>query len=276
MNPTDENPLITPFLRTFTLVEMLVLIVVGFGLFLFPGIIRPQWPWQIAPFNTRFLGAIYLGAMIPIGFMYFSGRWSPTRPVLRAIFTFTFIVLVVTLFYSSELDYKSWSGWAWLGLYVALPLSAGYHLWLYRSMPTTHLRPVPSNWRFILIITSVLLGLYGCGLLVFPNTFSRLFPWKLDVFHSQLYSATFITGCVMMISVASRATPAEFIAAGSNAVTFSVFSILGLFIVDADVNKIDWTASNTLAWLASLAILAVFGIALILAGVRQVPHKTND
>jgi len=270
MNSTGENPSITPFLRAFTLVETLVLVGVGFGLFFSPEITRPLWPWQIAPFNTRFLGAIYLGAMIPIGIMYRSGRWSPTRPVLRAIFTFTFIVLVVSLFYSSQFDFKSWAAWAWFALYVALPLNAGYHLWLYRSMPTTHLNPVPSNWRFILRSTSLLLGLYG-----WPQTFSSLFPWKLDVFHSQLYSATFITGSVMMISIATLATPAEFIAAGLNAAAFSIFSILGLYIVDADVNKINWAAPNTLAWLSSLAVLAVLGIVMIVAGVRQVPHKVD-
>jgi hypothetical protein len=142
-------------------------------------------------------------------------------------------------------------------------------------MPTTHLNPVPPNWRFILRSTSLLLGLYGVGLLVFPNTFSSLFPWKLDVFHSQLYSATFIAGSVMMISVATLATPAEFTAAGLNAATFSILAILGLFIVDADVNRIDWSAPNTLAWLASLAVLAVLGIVLVVAGSRQVPHKVD-
>ena len=275
MNSTHENPSITPFLRAFTLLETLVLVGAGFGLFLFPEILRAQWPWQIAPFNTRFLGAIYLGAMVPIGFMYLSGRWSPTRPVLRAIFTFTFIVLVVSLFTSSQFDFKSAAVWAWFALYVSLPISAGYHLWLYRSMPTSHLNPVPRNWRYILRGTSLLLALYGLGLIVLPDTFSGLFPWKLDVFHSQLYSSTFITGGVMMITIATLATPAEFIAAGLTEATFSLFAILGLIVVDADVQKIDWSAPNTLAWLTLLAVLALLGIAMIMAGARQVPHKID-
>ncbi len=276
MNLMDKNPLITPFLRAFTLVETLVLMGAGFGLFFFPEITRAQWPWLIAPFNTRFLGAIYLGALLPIGFMYLSGRWSPTRPVLKAIFTFTFIILVVSLFTSNQFDFKLWSVWAWFALYVLLPLNAGYHLWLYRSMPTIHLNPVSRNWRYILRGTSFLLTLYGLGLIFLPDIFSSLFPWKLDVFHSQLYSATFITGGVMMASVATFATHAEFIAAGLTEATFSIFAILGIIIVDATVKKIDWSASNTLVWLTLLAILALLGIAMIVAGVRQVPHKRGE
>ncbi|MCK4709706.1 MAG: hypothetical protein KAU21_13890 [Gammaproteobacteria bacterium] len=39
---------------------------VGFGLLLNPEVTRPMWAWSIAPFNTRFPGAIYLSAMMPL------------------------------------------------------------------------------------------------------------------------------------------------------------------------------------------------------------------
>jgi len=276
VNSTPDNPKITPFLRGFTLVEALVLVGAGFGLFFFPEIVRPLWPWELAPFNTRFLGAIYLGAMAPVAIMFLSGRWSPTRPVLWAIFTFTSIVLVVSLFHIERFDLKYMGTWIWFALYIGLPVSAAYHLWRYRNMPADQLNPVPRNWRYILRATSLLLAIYGLGLILLPNTFSSLFPWKLDVFHSQLYSATFITGAVILISVAVLATRAEFVTAGAAEVTFSVFAILGLIIVDAVVKKIDWSAPNTLAWLVSLAILALLGTALIVAGASGIPHQEVD
>ena len=269
MSSANVNPTITTFLRAFTLIETLVLIGAGFGLFLFPNIVRPLWPWEIAPFNTRFLGAIYLGALIPVGYMYLSPRWSPTRPVLRAIFAFTFIVLIVSLFTIEKFDMTSWPVWGWFAIYIGLPLSAGYHLWLYRSMPTSHLNSVLPNWSTILRITGVLFGLYGLGLLFLPNTFGNTFPWKLDVFHSQLYSAMFFTGSIMMFTVGKFSTSAEFMASGLTVATFTISAILGLFIVDADLQKIDWMSSTTLIWLGSLTVLALLGLTMVLAGVRK-------
>ncbi len=276
MDSINENPKITPFLRAFTLIEALVLVAAGFGLFLFPSIVRPQWPWQLAPFNTLFMGAFYLGAMAPVGIMFLSGRWSPTRPVLRAIFSFTFIVTVVSFFTSSQFDMMSWRVWIWFGLYASLAISAGYHLWQYRSLPTSHLNPVPSNWSTLLRSAGFLLVLYGLGLLFLPNIFNSSFPWTLDVFHSQMYSATYIAPGIMMFTVAKFATPAEFITVGLSEAVFSIFAIFGLFIVDAQVELVDWDSLITLSWLGALALLAALGIAMIVAGSRNIPHKMGD
>ncbi|MBT3203990.1 MAG: hypothetical protein HOM14_05315 [Gammaproteobacteria bacterium] len=272
----NEYTAITPFLRYFTLLETLVLVAIGFGLFLNPEVTRPMWAWSIAPFNTRFLGAIYLSAMVPVGIMFISGRWSPTRPVLSAIFTFTFIVLVVSLFHSDQFDFQYWGVWVWFILYLGLPTSGAYHLWLYRSMPTNHLNRVPSHWFIILRITSLALVIYGIGLIISPELFSSLFPWKLDIFHSQLYSATFITGSVMLFTVSRKATRAEFITTGLTEATFGIFSIVGTMVVDISVKKINWSALNTQAWLVMLVVIALLGISMTISGFRQSPGSIDN
>ena len=63
MNSTNDNPTITLFLRYFTLVETLVLIGAGFGLFLFPEISRAIWPWELAPFNNTLSGRSLSGGV---------------------------------------------------------------------------------------------------------------------------------------------------------------------------------------------------------------------
>lgn len=258
---------ITPFLRKFTFIEFCVLVVVGIGLSFFADIIRPLWAWEIAPFNAGFLGAIYLGAMVPVGLMYWSGKWSLSRLVLRAIFTFTFIVLVVSLYHFKRFDFTAPSVWVWFALYIGLPASGGYHLWLYRTMPTGYLVTLSRNWRVVLQLTGIALAVYGIGLIFAPAFFSSLFPWRLDPFHSQLYSATFITGAVLMLTVAKGTTRAEFIAAGLTEAVFSIAAIASLMFVDADIKKIDFGATDTIVWLLLLTVLAILGLAMIAKGV---------
>jgi len=269
LNTVGDNPEIKPFLRNFTFVEAAVLVVVGFGLFFFPQYLRPLWAWEIAPSNAPFLVAIYIRALVPVSLMYLSGRWSPTRLVLRAIFTFTLIVLIVSLYHIDRFNFSKWQVWIWFGLYIALPASGGYHLWIYRAMANDHLPITGQFWRITTQASGVAFAVYGLGLITAPDTFSSLFPWRLDVFHSQLYSATFLTGCVLMLTVSVRATRAEFFATGVTESAFGIFSILGLVIVDHRVQKIDWTASNTIAWLALLGVITVLGLTMIAMSFRN-------
>ena len=271
MNQASNNPEISSFLRKFTFVEAAVLVLVGFGLFFLPQYLRPLWAWEIAPFNARFLGGIYLSAMVPVALMYVSGRWSPTRLVLPAIFTFTFVVLVASIYHIDRFNVAKWQVWIWFALYVTLPASAAYHLWLYRKWPRDHLEATSGKLRVSLQVSAVLFGVYGVGLIAAPDFFSGLFPWRLDHFHSQLYSAVFLTGFVMMLTVAKRATRAELMAAGVMEIVFGVSSILGLVIVDREVHNIDWSATNTIVWLAFLVAITAVGVAMAFAN----PVVTN-
>ena len=264
----SSNPQITSFLRRFTFIEMMVLVVVGFGLFLFPSIIRPHWAWEIAPFNAGFLGAIYLGAMVPVALMYSTGRWSPTRVILKAITTFTGIILGVSLYNLQQFDFGNPAVWVWFVLYVSLPASGAYHMWLYRDMSAQHLLETTPNWRRLLRFVGQVLAIYGVGLIVAPEFFSAVFPWKLDTFHSELYSATFITGSVMMYGVSTKTTRMEFVAVGLTEAVFAICAIASLVMVDAKLGKIDWAAPVTTIWVGLLGILAVLGVAMVLAGRR--------
>src|SRR5688572_8589876 len=162
------NPPISSFLRWFTLIEALVLLAAGGSLFFAPDFANTIWAWSLTPFNTRFLGAIYLSSMAAVLLMWYTGRWSPARAGLRVIFAFTLVVLAVSVVYITQFDFQRPGTWLWFGLYIALPASAGYHLWLYRHLPDTHLTPMPGLWRTILMVSGAMLVLYGAGLLVLP------------------------------------------------------------------------------------------------------------
>src|SRR3990172_2391118 len=79
MDALDRNLGLTPLLRAVTFIEVIVLFGAGFGLFFLPDLARELWPWPPAPFNTRFLGSIYLTALLPVAVMLIAGRWAPAR-----------------------------------------------------------------------------------------------------------------------------------------------------------------------------------------------------
>ncbi len=275
MHSSTDNFVITPFLRLFTIIESLVLIGAGGGLFFLPTLTSEQWPWALAPFNTRFLGAIYLSAMLSVAGMVWVGRWSPTRTVLRTIFAFTFVVLSVSVFYHNQFDFGRWGAWLWFGLYISLPTSAGYHLWIYRHMKTDHLPPIAPSWSLFLTIQSISLLIYGGGLLGAPHEFSQIFPWPLDAFHSRLYSAAFIAGGIDLWSIRRMGTRFEFLAAGATAGSLGLFAIWGLIIVDAHAKRIDWSASNTWLWLSIFSALSITGILLGWFGLKILPPENE-
>jgi len=265
MIASPANPRLTMLLRTLTGIEVLVLFAAGVGLFFFPDNTRPLWPWTPAPFNTAFLGAIYLASLAAVFSMFTSGRWSPARIVLPALLVFTVIVLAVSLLYLNQLDLNRWSTYLiWLPLYVILPLSAAYHIQLYRRQSPADPTPTPSAWRAYLLGVSVVVGLYGIGMIIAPATLTAFWPWKIDEFHGRMYSAVFATGAVLAFMVSRAASRAEWITMAFAQGVLAFFSIAGLLIVDASARRVDWTQAGAWLWatIFVVALLASFGMLL--------------
>ena len=94
--PTSDNPPFPAALRIFSLGVIIVLIV-GAGLFFAPALVKPRWPWPVTPFSARFLGGFYTAEMAVMAALLFWNRWSPGRLVLVMAFIFTVIVSAVSL-----------------------------------------------------------------------------------------------------------------------------------------------------------------------------------
>ncbi|WP_246811291.1 hypothetical protein [Mesorhizobium sp. AA22] len=93
--PTSNNPPFPAALRLFSGVVIIVLIV-GAGLFFAPVLVKPRWLWAVTPFNARFLGGFYTTEMVVMAALVVWNRWSPGRLVLVMAFIFTVIVSVVS------------------------------------------------------------------------------------------------------------------------------------------------------------------------------------
>ena len=273
--PEAGNPIIAPLLRwVYILIGIVVL--AGASLLFLPGLVAPRWPWPLTPFNTGFLGAIYMVELVAVAITIFYNSWSPARLVLPISFTFAAVIIIVSFFYLGRFDPQRWTTYAWFVLYIIPTLIFGYYLWLYRDRPPADTVPIPPAWRSYLMVEGIVYGLYGLGLLVLPDTFSAFWPWKIDDFHARLYSAVFIGLVVGMLTLVRAASSMELLTMGIAQIILAVFGILGLVIVDASAHRVDWSAAGTWLWIAGLGVLLVAGLGMMRLATRLQAHPALE
>jgi len=263
MQKLNDNPEITTLLFVVTAFESAVLLVAGMGLLVAPGVLRPMWPWALTPFNTLLLGAIYSSSLVATAMVVYVKRWAPTRVVFPMILIFTAIVLMVCLVYIDRFDFQRWETWLWFLLYIVIPANAAYHVWLYRKLKAFNPFPLPAPWRSVLLIPTILLGLYGIGLLIAPDKFSGFWPWPIDDFHGRVYSVLYITPATGALLLFGAAASIELLTMGLTQFAGAGIAIVGLVIIDSQVDKIDWSASGTWLWIGSFVIILLTGAGLI-------------
>jgi hypothetical protein len=255
------NPSLSPFVRLFTIVVALVLII-GSSLFFVPDLIGQRWPWTLSPFNTRFLGAFYLAEMVGVVMLAAVNRWAPGRLALPLSLIFTAVASIATVMHFEQFDPQRRATWLWFILYIGSAIISAYFVWRYRRLPPANPRPVPRKWRSYLVAQGSLVGLYGIGLFAAPLTFSAFWPWPLDGFHAQVYSAIFVTNAAGALILSRAAAPVEWLTLGLAQAVFGLFAILGVVIVDATARRVDWALPATWLWLGIFAALFVAGLAM--------------
>ncbi|HLY28673.1 MAG TPA: hypothetical protein VKQ72_20175, partial [Aggregatilineales bacterium] len=259
-------------LRGITFVEVLVLAVAGFGMFFLFAIARPLWPWDTTPFNAAFLGATYIASFAATLTLVLLSKWSVARMILRMLLVFTLVVLIVSVFNLSQFHFDRWASWAWFALYILLPLNAAYHLWLYRKLPPAQSVGTPQLWRAYLMAQGIVLGLYALALFMVPDLFIAFWPWPVDVFHAQMYSAIGFTAAIASFSLTWVASRDEFMALGLTQIALGLFALLGTLIVNnvSVVKKhVDFSVGGTWLWLGVNLWLFLMGIAMLVRWQRS-------
>jgi hypothetical protein len=92
--------------------------------------------------------------------------------------------------------------------------------------------------------------------------------------HSRLYSAIFVTVAVASLAISRVASPIELLLVGLTFLVGGAFSILGLVLVDASEDTVDWTVLGTWVWIGAFAVLFVSGLALTLRSRAAVGRPT--
>ncbi len=266
---SDRTSLLPPLLLTLATISIILLVIVGGSLFFFPQLLQPRWLWPLAPFNARFLGAIYLTALVSLLSMVLARRATLTRLIIPMMWVFTTVVLTVSCLQLQQFTIARKATDIWFGLYLVDCIAASYYWGYYRQQTYEGLRRLPKLWSVGLGLQAGILSAYGLGLLLMPETVGSWWTWPLDAFHSQLYSSIFLTGAVGAAILSRGATAIELKALGTIQMTFSIFVLVGVWVVDSAVNKIDWSAWGNWAWMGAIALLGIAGLALIKQSLRM-------
>jgi hypothetical protein len=271
---SDTNPHISGVLLGVTWLEVVILLWAGLGLLLYPPIMEPFWPWPLAPFNLRYLGALYTAALVAAFLQAWSGRWSPARVVTPMIFIFTLVVTIYSFVHLDRFDLLRPEAWIWFILYIGVCINAGVHLWLYRNRPLP--QPVGRPRRALrttLWAVMIALGAYGLSLLVAPAAASWFWPWKLDTFHAQLYSVTFLTPALGAWVLLHGTTRKELKTFGLTLAGWGLLPVLALIWVDASVKRVRWDLADTWLWLMLFTAMAGVGGWLAVSACQAVWEK---
>jgi hypothetical protein len=251
-------------------------VIAGAGIVLFfaPTLANDIWGWELTPFNTRFLGAIYLAAIVDFAVLAVVRRWVPARLVMPMDLVFTSIILVVSLSYLDQFKWERPVTWAWFVIFVTVPLYSAYFLWRFRRLSImAPAAPSSHSWskraRLGLRGSALALAVYGVGMLAAPATFAGFWPWPVDGFHGRVYSAIFVSLAVAGAIVSGAPASLELATLGLTCVALGALEPIGLLVVDSHASSVDWSSAGTLAWIAMFAAILVYGLALAAASLRR-------
>ncbi len=254
-----EDRRVSPWLAGITALEVVVLVIAGGGLLLGVDAVRAIWPWPLAPFHARYLGAVYTAALIAAAWQAGHPRWSPARLVTTMIFTFTLAVTIGSCLHLDRFAASDPSAWIWFVLYVGVCANAFAHLWAYRTWPRPG-APGLRTERPVLAAQCLLLGGYGLAMLVFGSTLGVGWPWPVDTFHAQVYSAAYLTPAAGAWVLRESASRSDWRTMGWTQTAWGALPILGVAWVDLTARRLDWQRPATLAWFAGHALIAALGL----------------
>jgi hypothetical protein len=118
-------------------------------------------------------------------------------------------------------------------------------------------------------------GLYGLALLAAPAAASAFWPWRLDTFHAHLYSVTFITPAAGAWVLLRGSTPADCRALGATLAGWGALPLLGLVLADQAVQRVNWSAGATWAWIVVFVAFAAAGAWIARAGRSNGPRTSG-
>jgi hypothetical protein len=234
-SPVDPTP--TPVMRgtrIWLVFNILLVFVAGIQLFVLSERTADFFAWTIGvPISAAYIGAGYWASLTYLVLTLRVREWQRVRPLWIMILTlavFTFFVTFrdLSLFHlGSGPAFAQVAAWAWLAVYIGIPLISLAVLLFQERAGGSHeyeVRFPLLGWvRVFLLFLAVGYALIGLGLTFAPATFDDVWPWPVPRLPAGAMAAWQLTAAA---SAAWMLREGDWVRARFSAFTYIVFHIL--------------------------------------------------
>jgi hypothetical protein len=284
MMKESQSVTVRPFfigLRCLLLIASGLVIIAGFQLFVLTEQTDRYFAWTIQSHLTAaFLGAFYWASFV-LTFMTARERtWAGARVSLPGTVLFTLLTLFITLLHIDRFHLNSpdavtlLATWAWIIIYLAVPLLLIVFLIFQFRIPGNHLpaqSALPLWWRSIFGISGIIILAVGIALMVTPKVMGSFWPWAITPLTGRAIGAWFIgSGTVIMGMLREKdCTRIE-----KGLLTAIVLGLLHMIVLARYPGEVKWHTPYAWAYLA----FPIGGFVLGLYGwikARQIIQATS-
>ncbi len=150
-------------------------------------------PWLVPPLHARFLGALYLSAVVIMASSIMARYYAEVRFVMPVTAIWTGLLFVISLFYLGEFDFSSRPVWFWFGAYLIYPMIGLWYMWRDRSRGEALAgQPLPAWSRAYLLAQGLALTALALALLLAPDAMASVWPWQITRLLAQIYASPFL------------------------------------------------------------------------------------
>jgi hypothetical protein len=251
----------------FAAVGALALWVAFWGL-LIPERVDKAIPWLVPPLHARFIGAIYLSAVLLMGASMMAHYYDEVRVATVVVSIWTGALFVISLFYLSEFDFSRSPVWFWFGAYISYPLIGFWIAWTQRDTRDESKSPSLPNWiRNYFLAQGLILTVLALALFFAADFMVTIWPWNITRMLAQIYSGPFLAFGLGSLMLSRQRTWLE--------VRIGVWGIFVLAVgvlVASLIHRSLFSASSlsTWVWFGGFSLVALFPGAAIVRGRNDI------
>jgi hypothetical protein len=256
---SSARPLISG-MRAMFIVSCVTVSVAGFQLFVLSEYTDRFFAWTIdVPLTAAFLGASYWGSFALVFVASRQQAWAQARVAVPGVWLFTVLTLLATLIHIDLFRMDSVFGWAWLVVYLVVPL--GYGVFWVRQLRIAGGEPprqtsLPTWLRFVLGIQAAVMLIWGAALFLVPQTMAALWPWALTPLTGQAVGAWLIGIGVTAAQMCWENDLGRVYAGMAGLGVLGALQLLALARYGG--GTVDWSGAG--GWIYLLFVLSVFGV----------------